>query len=70
VEEIAVVKKLCEKLKLKIKVLVTRWARILKKNDKKRESLRRAYRAASKAVNQSTREELDELDHLASENLE
>jgi hypothetical protein len=69
-EELVLVDELRSRLKLKTKVEVVRRGLVLLKEATDRESLRQAYRRASHAVRDSTRAELEELDHLVAENLE
>jgi hypothetical protein len=70
VAELELVNRLRTRLNLKTKVEVVRRGLILLKEVSDRESLRGAYRRASLAVRDTTQQELGDLDHLASENLE
>ena len=68
--ELELVDHLRSRLRLKTKVEVVRRGLMLLKEATERESLRQAYRSASHAVRLTTRLELEELDHLAAENIE
>jgi hypothetical protein len=68
--ELELVDSLRKRLKLKTKVEVVRRGLMLLKDATDREALRRSYQRASRAVREVTRQELEELDHLAAENLE
>ena len=68
--ELELVDQLRGRLKLKTKVEVVRRGLMLLKDATDRESLRQAYRRASHTVRDTTRQEVEELDHLAAENLE
>jgi Arc/MetJ-type ribon-helix-helix transcriptional regulator len=70
VDQLELVDQLRDRLKFKTKVEVVRRGLMLLKEATDRESLRQAYRRASSAVRNNTRLELEELDHLAAENLE
>jgi hypothetical protein len=69
-EELKLVVSLQAQLKAKSKVEVVRRGLHLLKEVTDRESLRAAYRRASQATRASLTEELAQLDHLASENLD
>lgn len=69
-EELKLVLALKAKLKAKSKVEVVRRGLRLLKDVTDRESLREAYRRASRATRASLSKELEELDHLASEGLD
>jgi len=69
-EELELVLSLKTKLKARSKVEVVRRGLRLLKEMTDRESLREAYRRASLATRASVLEELEELDHLASEGLD
>ena len=69
-EELELVLSLMTKLKARSKVEVVRRGLRLLKEMTDRESLREAYRRASLATRASVLEELEELDHLASEGLD
>jgi hypothetical protein len=64
------VKDLKKKLKAKSNVDVVRRGLKLLKEQTDRDLLRKAYESASHQVADSIRDELDELDHLASEGLD
>jgi hypothetical protein len=68
--ELKLVVALQAKLKAKSKVEVVRRGLQLLKETTDRESLREAYKAASKATRSSVLQELEELDHLAAEGLD
>jgi Arc/MetJ-type ribon-helix-helix transcriptional regulator len=67
--EVRLVKDLKKKLKAKSNVEVVRRGLRLLKEQTDRDLLRKAYESASRQVGDALREELDELDHLASEGL-
>lgn len=69
-EELKTVEGLRKKLKLRTKVEVVRRGLRLLRQMTEREELRQAYREASLAVRKSMAQELQELDHLAGENME
>ena len=69
-EELKLVRALQKKLKIKTKVEVVRRGLRLLKEVTDRESLREAYRAASRATRDSLEQELDELDFLVAEGLD
>lgn len=69
-EELKTVEVLRKKLKLRTKVEVVRRGLRLLRQMTEREELRQAYREASLAVRKSMAQELQELDHLAGENME
>lgn len=69
-EELRLVLALQAKLQAKSKVEVVRRGLRLLKDLTDRESLREAYRRASRATRASLSKELEELDHLASEGLD
>lgn len=69
-EELKLVVALQAKLKAKSKVEVVRRGLRLLQEATERESLRQAYRAASKATRAHAAAELDDLDALASEGLD
>jgi len=69
-DELQLVDDLRVRLKLKTKVEVVRRGLRLLEEMTDREALRRGYQSASRAVRETTRQELQELDHLAAENLD
>jgi len=69
-KELELVLALQAKLKAKTKVEVVRRGLRLLKESTDRDSLREAYRRASKATRASLAAEVEELDHLAFEGLE
>ena len=68
--EVELVKDLKKKLKAKSNVVVVRRGLKLLKEQTDRGRLRQAYESASQQVADGLRDELDELDHLASEGLD
>ena len=68
--EVELVKDLKKKLKAKSNVEVVRRGLKLLKEQTDRGLLRKAYESASQQVADALRDELDELDHLASEGLD
>ncbi len=68
--EVKLVKDLKKKLKAKSNVEVVRRGLNLLKEQTDRGLLRKAYESASHQVADALRDELDELDHLASEGLD
>ena len=68
--EVKLVKDLKKKLKAKSNVEVVRRGLNLLKEQTDRGLLRKAYESASQQVADALRDELDELDHLASEGLD
>ena len=68
-EELAVVKDLQRKLRLKSKVEVVRQGLQLLREHTDRAALREAYRKSAEEVRERTLAELKELDHLAGEGL-
>lgn len=68
--ELRTVEKLRGRLRAKTKVEVIRRALRLLDETTDREHLRIAYRKASLATREATRKELEELDHLAGENID
>jgi Arc/MetJ-type ribon-helix-helix transcriptional regulator len=69
-EELRLVEELRKRTRARSKVAVVRAALRLLDETTNRERLRQAYLEASLRVRESTREELAELDHLASEGLD
>ncbi len=69
-EELKLVVALQAKLKAKSKVEVVRRGLRLLKESTDRESLREAYRRASRATRDALATELEQLDHLATEGLD
>ncbi len=70
VEELRLVKRLRSRLKLRSNVEVVRTGLRLLDETTERESLREAFRRASLATRDAMKDELAELDHLASEGLD
>jgi len=68
-EELRIVLALQKKLKARSKVEVVRRGLRLLRDVTERETLREAYRSASRATRASLARELAELDHLAAEGL-
>jgi len=68
-EELRLVVALQKKLKAKSKVEVVRRGLKLLKESTDRESLREAFRRASRTTRAALRAELEELDHLSSEGI-
>jgi len=68
-EELRIVLALQKKLKARSKVEVVRRGLRLLRDVTERETLREAYRSASRATRASLAHELAELDHLAAEGL-
>jgi Arc/MetJ-type ribon-helix-helix transcriptional regulator len=68
--ELRLVESLRRRLGAKSKVEVVRRGLHLLKETTERQALKKAYAEASQAVRDTTRAELEELDHLASEGLD
>ena len=69
-EELRLVQALKTRLKLKSNVEVIRRGLRLLHETTERQALKEAYRTASRATQRSTKEAIEELDHLAGEGLD